>query len=305
MNRFKNILYVIEPTVDQVSAIERAVTLAENNHAKLTFIEVITPFPDDIEDDHRHYIESLIDPYRQRLNIQIEIKRGSVFLEVIRTVLRNSHDLVIKAAENPDFLKRLFGSNDIHLLRKCPCPVWIMKPPEKTNYKCIMAAVDFDPLKSIDTEIALNNNILQLSGSLALSEFASLHIVHVWEVFAKNVMRSRSGTTGEGITANIEREFLLHQNGMYILADKLREQIGADAYNYISPHFHLIRGSAQKLIAAKAVELNADIVVMGTVARTGIPGFIIGNTAEAILDQLTCSVLAVKPPGFISPVEIT
>jgi nucleotide-binding universal stress UspA family protein len=43
---------------------------------------------------------------------------------------------------------------------------------------------------------------------------------------------------------------------------------------------------------------------MGTVARIGIPGLLIGNTAETILDQLDCSVLAVKPPGFVSPVAL-
>lgn len=43
---------------------------------------------------------------------------------------------------------------------------------------------------------------------------------------------------------------------------------------------------------------------MGTFARIGIAGFFIGNTAEAILEQLQCSVLAVKPPGFVSPVSL-
>lgn len=43
---------------------------------------------------------------------------------------------------------------------------------------------------------------------------------------------------------------------------------------------------------------------MGTVARTGISGVIIGNTAEAVLEQLQCSVLALKPPGFVTPVKL-
>ena len=42
---------------------------------------------------------------------------------------------------------------------------------------------------------------------------------------------------------------------------------------------------------------------MGTVGRTGIPGFFIGNTAEGILTQVNCSVLTVKPVGFESPVK--
>ena len=43
---------------------------------------------------------------------------------------------------------------------------------------------------------------------------------------------------------------------------------------------------------------------MGTVSRTGIAGLIIGNTAETILRSVRCSVLAVKPEGFVSPVSI-
>jgi nucleotide-binding universal stress UspA family protein len=56
-------------------------------------------------------------------------------------------------------------------------------------------------------------------------------------------------------------------------------------------------------IPALATQLKADLVVMGTVGRSGIPGLLMGNTAETILDQLSCSVLVMKPPGFVSPVR--
>jgi len=45
-------------------------------------------------------------------------------------------------------------------------------------------------------------------------------------------------------------------------------------------------------------------VVMGTVARTGVPGFIMGNTAETILNHINCSVLAIKPQGFVTPITL-
>ncbi len=308
MKRFKNILYVTEATVDQASAVARAVSLAENNQAKLTIIDVFPPVTGDLQAGitakHMQALEFLIEPYRQRLKIQLDVLSGPVFIEVIRAVLRNAHDLVIKAAQNPDFLKRLFGSDDMHLLRKCPCPVWLMKPPEKSNYNCILAAVDFDPLKSVAVEQALNQEILELSSSLALSDFASLHLVHAWEAFAEGIMRGWSDKAVEDIAASIEKERTLHQNGLYMQGERLRAGIGTDVYNYLSPRFHLPKGPAQKMIAAMAVELRADLVVMGTVARTGISGFIIGNTAEAILDQLECSVLAIKPPGFNTPVKL-
>ena len=41
---------------------------------------------------------------------------------------------------------------------------------------------------------------------------------------------------------------------------------------------------------------------MGTVARTGISGLVMGNSAEQVLDEVHCSVIAVKPPGFKSPI---
>ncbi|HOO52306.1 MAG TPA: universal stress protein [Alphaproteobacteria bacterium] len=44
-------------------------------------------------------------------------------------------------------------------------------------------------------------------------------------------------------------------------------------------------------------------MVMGTVGRTGIPGFFIGNTADSVLRQVGCSVLAIKPKGFSTPVK--
>ncbi|WP_268870400.1 universal stress protein [Marinobacter nauticus] len=48
---------------------------------------------------------------------------------------------------------------------------------------------------------------------------------------------------------------------------------------------------------------DIDLIVMGTVGRVGIPGLIIGNTAESILEQAKCSVLAIKPEGFKTPIE--
>ena len=55
-----------------------------------------------------------------------------------------------------------------------------------------------------------------------------------------------------------------------------------------------------KLEKKKAI----DLLVMGTVCRTGLSGFIIGNTAEKVLSEVNCSVLTVKPEGFVTPVTL-
>jgi nucleotide-binding universal stress UspA family protein len=69
-------------------------------------------------------------------------------------------------------------------------------------------------------------------------------------------------------------------------------------------HLHLHHGSSVSVIRSVADEIEADLMVMGTVCRTGAAGFLIGNTAETVIPDLTCSLLAVKPDGFISPLQI-
>lgn len=322
MKRFHNIIYLNEPTVDQTSAIARAVSLAENNQANLTIVDVIPtqvvtagmglrlrgPIFKElravVESDHRKAMESMVQPFSQRMQIRLEVLVGKTYLEAIRAVLKNGYDLLIKPAEKPTWTNRLFGSDDLHLLRKCPCPVWLMKPPEKPNYSIIMAAVDFNLLGPLPSEHDLNREILELAASLALSDFASLHIVYAWEALAEEMLASRGGVSPEDVADYVESEHQRHKTEFYRLAEELRGWIGKDAYDYLMPGFHLPKGPAKNVIAPFAAELRADLVVMGTVARTGISGVIIGNTAEAILDQLTCSVLAIKPPGFKTPVKV-
>lgn len=320
MNQFKNILYVSESSTAQDAAIVRAVSLAQNNQAELTVVAVLPPATANVVlppggpisaelqttlvDEHHRMLESLVEPHRQGLNIRLDVLIGNTFLEVIRAVLRNGHDLVIKPAENPDWLDRLFGSDDMHLLRKCPSPVWLMKPGEKSNYECILAAVDFDASQPDSAGQPLNREILELSASLALSDFAALHLVHAWDAPAELLLRTWSDNPDEAALSYVDGERSRHQRGLEQLRDILRKRIGEEAYAYLSPHYHSLQGSAKKIIPELATRLQADLVVMGTVARTGIAGFIIGNTAEAILDQLKCSVLALKPPGFVSPVKL-
>lgn len=179
-----------------------------------------------------------------------------------------------------------------------------MKPPERSNYNSILAAVDFDPSHPLSPEKELNQEIMELASSLALSDVASLHLAHAWETLPETLL-SKTGISNEGIAAYIENERSRHETGLSMLAEALRDRIGKDAYDYLSPHLHLPKGPAKRMIAALAAEVQADLVVMGTIARTGVSGLIIGNTAETILSQLSCSVLAIKPPGFTTPVELS
>lgn len=323
MKRFKHILCIVEPGEESKHALEKAVALAENNQANLTVASVIErisagiglpdggPISTELQaamaSEREQKLHSLLEPHRNRIDIETRNLKGTPFLEIIREVLRNGHDLVIKSPESQEWLNRIFGSNDMHLLRKCPCPVWIIRTEAPQNYRSILAAVDVPvgyPASELKKRHALSRKILEIAGSLALSEFAELHIVHVWEAIGESTMRGAFARVPERqIIAYVEQVRREHAQALNIVIQEVEEKLGRDVFDYLKPKVHLVKGWARKEIPLLAKQLNTDLVIMGTVARTGIPGFIMGNTAETILNQIDCSVLAIKPPGFVTPVS--
>jgi nucleotide-binding universal stress UspA family protein len=229
---------------------------------------------------------------------------GKPFIEIIRQVLRNDHDLVIKCADADSRLREiLFSSTDKHLMRKCPCPVWIIKPTERQKYLRILAAVDQDPDEP--AKDLLNRQILEMSTSLARAEFSEAHIVHAWEVFGESLLKGHKWDFSETeFEAMLEEEASERRRWLQDLVKSYGRSTDVDGADAPDPHLHVVKGPPQYVVAELARELEVDLVVMGTVARTGIDGFFMGNTAESILAQLDCSVLTIKPPGFTSPVTL-
>lgn len=101
---------------------------------------------------------------------------GVQFIEIIRQVIRGRHDLVVKESDAGAARDSHLDSTDMHLLRKCPSPVWIVNPSHARGYRRILAAIDVDP--DNDSNAELNNQILDLSIELARKEGATLHVVH-------------------------------------------------------------------------------------------------------------------------------
>ena len=89
------------------------------------------------------------------------------------------------------------------------------------------------------------------------------------------------------------------------LVDEVSAKLGTEATDYIKPTTHLLKGWPRTVIPDFVNKAKADLVVMGTVGRTGVPEFIMGNTAETILNHINCSVLAIKPEGFKTPITVS
>lgn len=312
MKRFKNILLICDFDTKQHMAVDRAVSLARQNKACLTVFNVVKDLPADVRmaitaippqellklviKDRQEKVDAIVaNMEKQMVDARPLVVTGTPFLEIIRQVLRDKHDLVILAAEGKGGIKkRLFGSTSMHLMRKCPCPVWVVKQAQTWPYARILAAVD--PTTSGEESDSLNPLILQVAGSMARKESGELHIINVWYLFGERYVHIR-GMTEDEIQEARERTRVQHRKGL----DALLEQVDVTD---LKPHLHLVEGDPIKRIPELVMEQGIDLLVMGTACRTGIAGFLIGNTAEEVLNQIDCSVLTVKPEGFVTPVTL-
>ncbi len=321
MKRFSNILLITDADTDDAQAAQRAITLAKNNQADLTICAVVDSVsaetqmaitavtPKELRDivvaEKHAKLDEIINTFAdEEIAVKAKVLVGKPFIEIIRQVLGASYDLVIKSAEGASSLKNsLFGSTDMHLMRKCPCPVWIIKSNEHTHYRRILAAVDQDPEEAVKD--ILNRQILEMSTSLALAEFSELHIVHAWGLFAEDFYcSSRTSLSNADFDAMVAAEASARNRWLENLVNTYGAKVGKDMVDYLKPQLHVIKGDAKYVVPMKARELDVDLMIMGTVGRTGIAGFFMGNTAENILNQIDCSVLTVKPPGFVSPITL-
>ena len=298
MKRFKNILVGVdlsqadryvsdllpEPTVE---AVERAIWLAKMNSARLTFFYSL-----DVPASAQHEIQAtengdpdVLDLARDALNTlkqrasaesieaDIEVDFGKTSIALIKRVIRADHDLLVAGTRHLSSFKSLIlGSTGIKLLRKCPCPVWITMPQSAKKIKSILVA---HCLREVgDTAMELGCSMAELQG-------AKLFVVHSLESkkLSHDELRQRREEAETKIAAQLSQ---------YQFATE--------------PDVHIVSDPPEVAVLREIEEHNIELLTMGTVARSGIAGLLTGNTAERLLPQIPCSVMAVKPRDFVSPV---
>lgn len=309
MQRFRNILFVSDGLTDSPEFLVQALNIARTNKAELNALIVCPAFPDELENYREKYEASLVQHVNASLQaarantgvdeaqcpVRIEVESGGAPSQrTIRHVLQHAHDLLMKEAE-PKEGEPGFKAMDMELLRKCPCPLWLSRPIGKECNEAAVA-VAIDPQNEEPEGQDLSLRLLQLSRSLADACSGELNIISCWDYPFEDYLRSPSGRMPDDeLFAAVSQARMRHHAALKRTIRK--SGIGGDIQVLD------VRGRPDQMIPQLAAGKNIDILVMGTVARMGIPGFIIGNTAENVVQKLECSLLALKPNGFVSPVK--
>ncbi|HEY2252786.1 MAG TPA: universal stress protein [Planctomycetaceae bacterium] len=295
------------PPVEE--AISRAIWLAEKTAGRLTFLTVLDRseyFVDVLgardQEPVVKQMETLAAATLDRLVLRAQengvearpaVRWGKGFVEIIRQVLQENHDLAIVGARDLRTVKRLlFGSTAMQLVRKCPCPVWVTKPVRgsQTGLRNIAIASDFSPVADAALKVAVD--LARYAGS-------KVHLVN-----SVDYPLDRTWITGLP-DATLES---YHEKIRKHAADKVRQQLGrVETAGLTTPvETDIVEGMLNPDVAILKFikERKIDLLAMGTIALSGIKGVVVGNMAERLLPQVNCSVLAFKPKEFHCPIAM-
>lgn len=219
------------------------------------------------------------------LNLTCRTMIGEPFAGIARAVQTEACYLVLAGTRGHSKWDQLFaGSTTKRLVRKCPSAVWITKADHVGSPKIVLAATDFSDvsLKAVKQGLW----IARQSG-------ASFHLMHVMD----------SNDVPEDVISMIPPGSSLRQEINDTASRRMDEFLKLLDTNQEEIRLHLCWGTPWQEICRVAAEESIDLLVMGTVGRSGIKGVLLGNTAERILDRCDCSILTVKPDDFVSPIS--
>lgn len=294
----RKILVYENALADRHPALQRVLQLAEYNHLHVKVVDVVDGASDALRDLHRPMrslveqerkdrLDAICQPLHGRdIDFTTELIRGRPFVEIVREVVHQGFHLVIKTAQAEQATETMGipGPIDLRLVRNCPCPVWLESPRGELTCQRILVAID--PQAEAES---LNTVLLEMGASLAKAFDAELHVVSAWAIanedfLAEKMDAGQMAEYVEEVRSAAQREL----EAILVRSDKPAR----------SNNVHLRKGDAAKMILDFAKTRPADLVVIGTVGHTNVRGLLIGNTADTVLRQIGCSVLAVKPDSL-------
>lgn len=304
MNTIKRILAVIDPTKDDQQGLSRSIELAKKSGASITAFMTVYDFSYEMTTmlsgeereamrsavikDRELWLTDLVSVYND-INIETQVVwHNRPYEAIINTVMEHNFDLVIKGTHQHGALKSvIFTPTDWHLVRKCPAPVLFVKEMAWPANGNILAAIN--AVSENDEHVALNKRIIKDAQFLCELANAKLNLVNAYPATPVNIAieipEFNPGVYNESVKKHhIESTVQL-----------------ANDFNLTTEQCFIEEGLPEDVIPDVAKRLNSELVVIGTVGRTGLSAALVGNTAEHVIDSLDCDVLALKPDGYVSP----
>ncbi len=308
MRRFQNILVYAEAA--DAERLAGIIELAKEHDAALSVCDVVAKPPSLPDPDGAierlntvrmqlayERLSALCAPYSGEHAIDYTVLTGTPFLAVTEQVMMQGFDLVVHISD-PGKSGGL-NPTGMHLVRKCPCPVWSLPGVPAYRPRNIVLAVDRNLGDSSARTTAMALAQASMAASVAAGNATRLHVVHAWQPFAEDLLtHERAALSPTKIDEYVAIQDEDHRRWLEELGEKLSHE-APDC----SIETYLRRGDVTEIVPELAGETGAELIVMGTIGTSDVPGVLIGTSAEGILSTTRIPVLALKPLGFKTPLR--
>lgn len=303
MESYQNILVVIDPTTEEQKALARACILAKHSGAKVTAFLSIYDFSYEmttmLSGEEREVMRATVVKGRENwltdlaedfdCDIQTKVVwHNRPFEAILSEVRDNAFDVVIKSTHaHPTLQSVIFTPTDWHLIRKCWVPLLLVKEHTWPDNGHILAAVNAGSEE--EEHQSLNNKISEEAINLATLINADVHFVNSYPGTPINI-----AIEIPEFDANEYNDAMKQHH-----VDVMKEH--GNKFDITGEYLHVEEGLPEDVIEKVANQIDAELVILGTIGRTGLSAVLIGNTAEHVIDRLNCDLLALKPDGYQSP----
>jgi len=198
---------------------------------------------------------------------------------ILKAAAASGADLIIKGVEKDDEYSHLIRTpQDTNLIRHSEIPVMLVKDDAWVSNPVVLAAIDV--LNESQTE--LNKRILTeakhlstvLGGELAIA--VSYPMIEAW-------------VEPSTVPLDLSRLRCEIEQTIRSKVSQLVSQLGI-CYRYL----HVEEGKPAMRIRNLLEETGSELLVIGTVGRTGVKSLVIGNTSETILQYTHCDVVVLR-----------
>jgi universal stress protein E len=297
-----NILVVIDPDESEHSALNRIKEIPPTADVDYTVVLYMSAEPAMAgkadtaalkarKDAKIAWLQDLVAPLKAvgyRIHAETVIF-DRLYEEIIKTAQAIKADFILKPLRQHSILKRVFyTSTDWNLIRLCPTPLIMVSDQPAIHGKAIVASIDVCDGDKAHKD--LNTVVMDQATRLARVLNAPIHLIYAYS----RLIIANPVPSADPLAYQIMRDKYASEHAAVMAV--------ATLYDIHEDHVHMREGAPDDVVTAYAEEVDAGVVVLGTVARAGASGLFMGNTAESIVEKTKKDVFVVKQAGFTTPV---
>jgi universal stress protein E len=279
---YNNILVIADQDTDRHAAMQKARDIAFTNDIKITVLGFVPPGAGDTEGAvaaKDAALQAAIDEvFSESKDVSYQVVVASDIAAYCKAyTTEHGIDLVIKTGHRSESL--FYTPTDWQLIRQLKCPVLITTVQKWRAKRKVMVTIDIG--SDNPAQIALNEKVAKWAASWADCQHSELHIAYCVVV--------NEALTELDIVSKDEALVKHEASARAKLQDFL------DAQGVKCASIEIAAGSPDRILPKLANKLKADLVVLGSVGRTGVKGVLLGNTAEKTMHNLRTDLAVIHP----------